>query len=335
MMEILSQHSYSQQLDAAIALNGKITFDQNGFDEEIWVRDRFGTIWDRLVELRPGLKLWLVQYGSNNELGIHKEIPDPFFMSRFRLSGTSLTLIPGLLKTIDTLEVAGHHYWSYTSDMAHIEQWFADHNYWDCMILVDLDIMRQYYLDVKGIPDNLRTLLEQENPPYFFQDMGVITPQMLVLLQQIWNTPFCTSLQRMYWEGCVLQLLSLQLNQWIRVEPGILQSNSLTPAEVDQIYQARDLLIQQQGESPSLLAVAQQVELSDRKLRKGFREIFGKTMFEYLHDYRMEKAKLLLCDRTISVATIANTIGYTHLGYFAAAFKKKFGVSPKQWQQGK
>jgi AraC family transcriptional regulator, transcriptional activator of the genes for pyochelin and ferripyochelin receptors len=335
-MEILTEAIYDRQYEAAIAANAKRTLAQNGIYEEIRFRDRFGINWERHVELRPGLELVLVQYRSDRGLGIRKVRPlDEVLTSTFRLSGQFCTLTPGLLKWEETVEVAGHNYLAYMPDITQIEQWFEDNDYWDFLIFVDLSILRQYCVGFDSLPNCLRILLEQEIPPRFFQQVGTITPQMLALLQQLWIAPFQPPMQRMHLESCVLQLLALQLNQWSQIEQGIGRVKKLTFTEIERIYQARDLLIRQHNHPPSPLVLAQQVELSERKLQKGFREIFGATVFGYLYDYRMEQAKLLLCDRATSVATVANMVGYAHLGYFAAAFKRKFGMSPKAWQQGK
>jgi AraC family transcriptional regulator, transcriptional activator of the genes for pyochelin and ferripyochelin receptors len=335
-MEILTQAVYDRHCEVAIAANGRRMLELNGIDEEMRFRDRFGISWERSVELRPGLELMLVQYRSNCGLGIRKVHPlDKALTSTFRLSGQFCTLTPGLLKWEETLEVGGHHYLAYMPDTTQIEQWFGDNDYWDFLIFVDLSILRQYCVGFEPLPNCLRTMLEQEMPPRFFQEVGTITPQMLALLQQLWIAPFQPPMQRMYLESCVLHLLALQLNQWSRIEQGIDCVKQLTFTEIERIYQARDLLIRQHNHPPSPLILAQQVELSERKLQKGFREIFDTTVFGYLHDYRMEQAKLLLCDRATSVATVANIVGYSHLGYFAAAFKRKFGMSPKAWQQGK
>ncbi|URD47651.1 helix-turn-helix transcriptional regulator [Chroococcidiopsis sp. CCNUC1] len=77
------------------------------------------------------------------------------------------------------------------------------------------------------------------------------------------------------------------------------------------------------------------VGLSDRKLRRGFRDIFGTTVFGYLHDYRMEQARLLLSVNKMRVADVAQTVGYSHLGHFIASFKRKFGITPKnaRWEK--
>ena len=82
---------------------------------------------------------------------------------------------------------------------------------------------------------------------------------------------------------------------------------------------------------PSLPELAKQVGLNERKLQQGFQELFGTTVFGVLHDYRMERAKQLLETERMTVGAIANAVGISHRGYFATAFKRKFGTTPRDY----
>ncbi|MDB9384626.1 helix-turn-helix transcriptional regulator [Nodularia spumigena CS-584] len=58
--------------------------------------------------------------------------------------------------------------------------------------------------------------------------------------------------------------------------------------------------------------------MNERKLKQGFRQIFGTTVFGYLHDHRMEQAKQMLAEQKLSVAEVAHAVGYSHLSHFAS-----------------
>jgi AraC family transcriptional regulator, transcriptional activator of the genes for pyochelin and ferripyochelin receptors len=335
MVEIITAQAYDDQFEEALLANGIELFGQNGFDQELRLRDRFGKDWERRAELRPGLELWVVDYDSYHALNrwYHPDCQPPL-VSSFRLSSPYRALVPGLTDIEEMLEEAGHHYLYYLPGLDRIEQWFAGNRYWDILIFIDLDILHQYCFDSHLLPEPVLNLIQQETPDRFFQPIGTITPQMLMLIQQIWIAPFQHLMQRMYLDSCVMQLLVLQFSQWLRSEQATAQVQSFTPTEIDKLYYARELLMGQPHNPPSPLDLAKLVHLSERKLQKGFRDLFGATVFGYLHSYRMEQAKLLLCDRDTSIAKVANTVGYAHLGHFAAAFKKKFGVAPRAWQRG-
>lgn len=86
---------------------------------------------------------------------------------------------------------------------------------------------------------------------------------------------------------------------------------------------------------PSLIELAENVGLSLYQLKQGFSKVFGKSAFQYLHQYRMEQARLLLYEGNMRVADVANCVGYSHLGQFSAAFKRMFGISPRDCLRGK
>jgi AraC family transcriptional regulator, transcriptional activator of the genes for pyochelin and ferripyochelin receptors len=83
---------------------------------------------------------------------------------------------------------------------------------------------------------------------------------------------------------------------------------------------------------PSLLDLARQVGLNDRKLKQRFHQVFHTTPFAYLRDYRLERAQQLLMDSEQSIEQVAKAVGYADRSRFAVAFRKKFGVNPKTYQ---
>nr|WP_235927133.1 AraC family transcriptional regulator [Gloeocapsopsis dulcis] len=102
--------------------------------------------------------------------------------------------------------------------------------------------------------------------------------------------------------------------------------------DLDRIHQAQKILLQRLNNPPSLIDLARQVGLNDYALKRGFQQVFGKTVFGYLHDYRLEQAQQLLATSEMKVTEVADAIGFDSRSYFAAAFRKKFGVSPKAYQ---
>lgn len=88
---------------------------------------------------------------------------------------------------------------------------------------------------------------------------------------------------------------------------------------IAKIYYAKEIL-QARLENPPLLSeLAQQVGVSETTLQKGFQMQFGTTVFGYLTNQRMEQAYQLLKNSALTVAEVANIVGYFHLGHFAVA----------------
>ena len=129
------------------------------------------------------------------------------------------------------------------------------------------------------------------------------------------------------------ELMALLMEQEQALTRGqALSSMTLKPDDIERIHEARDILVRQMEHPPSLLELARLVGLNDYTLKRGFREVFDTTAFGYLHDYRLEKARQLLQERRLNVSEVARAVGFGSSSYLSRAFRKKHGVSPKQYQ---
>ena len=78
----------------------------------------------------------------------------------------------------------------------------------------------------------------------------------------------------------------------------------------------------------SLTAICKEFGINECKLKGGFKAMFGKTVFGYIQELRMEFARQLLFQKRISVGLVADKLGYRNANHFSTAFKKYFGESP-------
>ncbi|WDF79572.1 AraC family transcriptional regulator [Mucilaginibacter sp. KACC 22773] len=171
---------------------------------------------------------------------------------------------------------------------------------------------------------------------------GALSPEQLELLQV--NRP--TTLQmsqaiqgimaniekkgnhHIYFEAKALELLFLELEQVAALaeQPA---NSFLKMHDLERINQAKTIVEENLLNPCSLIELAHKVGFNDFKLKKGFREVFGTTVFGYLYDLRMDKAKLLLKDGK-PVREVAFEVGYKNAHHFTTAFKKKFGYLPSK-----
>ncbi|QKQ75099.1 helix-turn-helix transcriptional regulator [Nostoc sp. TCL240-02] len=165
-------------------------------------------------------------------------------------------------------------------------------------------------------------------PDYFNLRPSLITPAKQIALQQILHCPYQGLTRKMYLESKVLELVSLKLADQVAAPTEKL----LRLQEIDRIHHARDILLRNIGNPPSLIDLARQVGINEYTLKRGFRQIFGTTVFGYLHDYRMEQARQLLLSGQMKIEQIAQIVGYANRSHFATAFKKKYGINPKAYQ---
>ncbi|MGD1904977.1 MAG: helix-turn-helix transcriptional regulator [Leptolyngbyaceae cyanobacterium] len=156
------------------------------------------------------------------------------------------------------------------------------------------------------------------------------TPAMLTALHKIMTCPYEGHLKRLYLESQILELVVMKLAQM--QQDSALMQFKFKADDVERLYRAREILMQNLAYPPSLKGLAQQAEMNDFKLKSGFRQVFGTTVFGFLHQCRMEKAQWLLEQGAASVAQVAQTVGYASPSQFSAAFKRKFGVTPRAYR---
>lgn len=155
-----------------------------------------------------------------------------------------------------------------------------------------------------------------------------ITSKMLMVLDEIKHCQFHGGLKKLFLQSKVIELLALQCEQYERAENMRTEVISLSQADREKIYYARDLLLVQLQEPPSLQELSRLAGLNEFKLKNGFRQVFDNTVYGYLNDHRMEHARKEVQNGQKTLGEIAYHLGYSSPQHFSNAFRKKFGISP-------
>lgn len=172
--------------------------------------------------------------------------------------------------------------------------------------------------------------LSAENRDRKYYDESDITPSMSIVLSQLFHYHLHPSIKNLYYKGKGYELLSLYFNR--TEDPDAEQCPFLIDEEnVLKIRKAKDIVIAHMAEPPGLQELADQVGLTLKKLKMGFKQVYGDSVYSFLFDYKMEYARKLLEDGTHNVNEAGLRIGYSTASHFISAFKKKFGTTPKKY----
>jgi AraC-like DNA-binding protein len=96
----------------------------------------------------------------------------------------------------------------------------------------------------------------------------------------------------------------------------------------EKITKAREVLLQHIGEPLTIKELSRKVAINECYLKKGFKELFGTTIFDFYQSQRMEHAKYLLYEKGLSVTEVSLLLGYSSISHFSTAFKKHTGIKP-------
>lgn len=175
--------------------------------------------------------------------------------------------------------------------------------------------------------------LKPENAKTKFYDEREIPSQLYVVLNQLFTINLEENAKRLYYQGKAFEILSLYFSE---KKPDTENCPFLNDqVVVRKIKNAKDILLKSFDSPPSLKELAKAAGLNEYQLKVGFKEIYGNTVYGYLLDHKLDHARALLDAQHLQVNEVAYQIGYTNPSHFIAAFKKKFGVTPKKYLMGK
>ncbi len=163
-----------------------------------------------------------------------------------------------------------------------------------------------------------------------FTNIRPMTPDIQAVVYQLLNASSNALPWSLYLEGKSLELISLHLAA-LGLDHQRAAVTLLNLNEKKQILRARALLVKDLLTPPTLNDLAAMTGLSVAKLQAGFRQTYGKSVFDYFREYRMQEARILLEKAETNVSETAWQVGYTNVSHFSAAFKKRFGILPKHY----
>lgn len=150
-----------------------------------------------------------------------------------------------------------------------------------------------------------------------------MSPEMQQAADQFFQTRYTGKTRMMFFRSQVTALLSHYFGQL-----SLAKEQNITDKEREKLQQAREILLENLENPPSLNELSRQIGLNSFKLKKNFKELFGVPVFKYLQNQRLNTAHQLLRDGDLSIQEAAWQVGYDSLSSFSNAFAKKFGFRP-------
>jgi AraC-like DNA-binding protein len=177
---------------------------------------------------------------------------------------------------------------------------------------------------------NYISFLSDENKDRKYYKDGTISPSMAIVLNQLFNFNLHPSVKPLYFKGKCYELLSLYFNRPSNAD--VEQCPFLVDEEnVAKIKKAKEIIINHMAEPPTLRELSKEINLPLNKLKEGFKQLYGDSVFSFLFDYKMEVARQLLASGSYNVNEVGLKVGYSTASHFIAAFKKKYGTTPKKY----
>ena len=203
------------------------------------------------------------------------------------------------------------------------------------VFIFEINLKRSFfeqYLPSSGQFDVFKEMILKEESGSMSRHNHPITPEMFSIINEIINCPWKDEYRKMFLEAKVMELLLLQLNQMQQCK--ISFANRKTPKKIiDKMYLAQNVIMGNLHDPLSLSDLARIVNTNECTLKKEFKNVFGNTVFGYMRDVKLEKAKNMLLIQNLSVKEISGITGYKNPQHFSIAFKRKFGLNPSRFKR--
>lgn len=166
------------------------------------------------------------------------------------------------------------------------------------------------------------------NPrPYLYEEISSPDIQDVAALIVRANVP--EPLQTFYYRLKAEELIYLFLLDFLRRQD--VPSQPLRTEDVKQLYTIRDKLMTNLPIVPNLPELARLAGMSESKMTRLFRQIFGSSIYDYFQTVRMQEAAYLLREQKLSVSEVGYRLGFSNLSHFGRLFEKHTGFKPKKY----
>jgi AraC family transcriptional regulator len=186
------------------------------------------------------------------------------------------------------------------------------------------------FLKPLPISDSLTNDILHFNHKSSFTKILPLCGRTRIVLEGLLNHTYTDSLENIYINAQIQMLLLYSLECMVGEKEVESFSCKFLANEADRqkISKAREILLEHIGEPITIKDLSRKVAINECYLKKGFKEMFGTTIFDFYQSQRMEHARYLLYEKGLSVTDVSLLLGYSSISHFSTAFKKHTGLKP-------
>ncbi len=167
-----------------------------------------------------------------------------------------------------------------------------------------------------------------DSKDHFVYETG-ISAVMIKIADEMLYQPMPADLENHYYRLKCEELLCYTFS--ILMQRDALPTSGMHIDDIKAIYRIKHQLQSHLSEAPNISALAKGANMSEPKLRKLFKQTFGKGLFEYFQSARMVEAAKLLKDKRLTVTEVGYRLGFTNLSHFSRIFEQHTGMKPKKY----
>lgn len=272
------------------------------------------------------VRLVYVKATISEEMQVPVDIKEEQVLLYFCLNGT-FTAYSEVFKKIAF--VSGTHNVLYTHPLKAVFE-FREGNYEAFYITLPFKVFNKYFPKSEQVFEQFHHQMKAGYFSVLREHPGTLSSEVFRIIQSIRAFTKDNEFRDIFLKAKIMELLSIQLEELCT----LCQSCAPVRKEVwEKMYAVRDFINNNLDSSYSLHDLAQLVGTNEFTLKQEFKELFGTTVFGFWNDQKMEKAAKLIIEKEKNIAEISEIVGYKNPQHFSTAFKRKYGLTPSNYQK--
>ena len=191
------------------------------------------------------------------------------------------------------------------------------------------------YINKAWLEENINTqdnyisnYILKQNKYFLFEEITFSMEEVIANIEATFKNRFNDTLARLHLYSNTLTLLNLFFEK-------ILQRSSestfmnIKPHDIQSLFKIKGIITNNYINIPTIDFLSKESGMNERKLQKLFKQVFGKSIYQFALSLKIREAKRLLQSKKYSVSEVGYLVGYSNLSHFTQKFKEHTGITPK------
>ena len=196
------------------------------------------------------------------------------------------------------------------------------------IIIIKVSLLKEMLYADENIISQLQPIFAI-NQPFHFEEM--MPPEIQGIAGQLQKVHTTDPLRLFYCRVKAEEMIYLFFQALLKRKD--IYNYALNKEDIKIMYHLRDRLIRDVSEMPNLPELARSVCMSESKMKKLFKQIFGRSIYNYYQYFRMKEAAYVIREKNFSVSQAGHHVGFTSLSHFTTVFEEHIGLKPKKYSK--
>jgi len=272
--------------------------------------------------VKEELSIVKTRYNPSKDLILDCYGSDPFLELHFNLSGSEIYYKNSFISADKVPPMTGNMIYVAPSDEKSEVAFQKEIEYNTFDIHLPLKMLSDYWGENRLL-DSFLAQVTQNKSVGLTNNTITLNSKIVSVIQDIEHCSYEGLMRKIYLESKITEILAYCFE-----ETNLNYTVKLSKRDIDSIHYAAQIIKNHVNNPITIKELAQRIGTNETKLKSGFKSVFGTTVFGYLQDLRMNRAKRFLYDSDLPIEEISRRCGYINISNFSNAFKNYFGISP-------